>query len=247
MGLPTLKREAIDGALRPFAWRRAGAAALLLALGGCQPGEPVAEVAGWSLLDPSQRHPIMVSQQPALLTVRVARGAQGLSPSQRAQVIGFLERYRAVDAGNSKLLIEAPSGTSNEVSAMQAVAEVRHLIYEMGFDQTSLLIEAYRAGKDQQPPVRISYLRFFAEAPPCGAWPTNLADSADGLTYPNLGCATQRNFAAMVANPADLLGPRTPTPASAEKRDAQWTKYIKGESTISKKQDEERVKNKEGN
>jgi pilus assembly protein CpaD len=46
----------------------------------------------------------------------------------------------------------------------------------------------------------------------------------------------------MVSNPADLLVPRTQTPAPSEKRDAQWDKYIRGESTVSKKQEEEKVK-----
>ena len=43
--------------------------------------DPGAHVAGWTLIDPTQRHPIMVSQQPATLNVRVARGSQGLTPA----------------------------------------------------------------------------------------------------------------------------------------------------------------------
>ncbi|HXF55090.1 MAG TPA: CpaD family pilus assembly lipoprotein, partial [Hyphomicrobiaceae bacterium] len=76
----------------------------------------------------------------------------------------------------------------------------------------------------------------------CGAWPANLADSHAGLNYANFGCANQRNFAAMVSNPADLLGPRTETPPASEKRDVQWQKHTKGESTISKKHEDERVR-----
>jgi len=241
MQLPTLNRNRVRCAPRPRAWRLVAAAPLALMIAGCEPREPAAQLAGWSVIDPSQRHPIMVSQQPAVLPLRIARGAYGLSPQQRAQLIGFLERYRATDAGNSKLVIQAPSGSANEVAAIEAVAEARHLMLEMGFDQTSLTVETYPAGREQQPPVRISHLRFLAEAPDCGLWPTNLADSPEGLNYPNLGCAQQKNFAAMVANPADLIAPRTQTPAAGEKRDAQWTKHIKGESTISKKQEEERV------
>jgi pilus assembly protein CpaD len=238
MRLPTLKRNPIGGAPRPFV----AAALLALAVAGCQPREPVAQLAGWSMVDPSQRHPILVHQQPATMSLRVARGAYGLSPAQRAQAIAFLERYRATDAGNSKLVIQAPSGASNEVAAMHAVAELRRLLLEMGFDQTSVAVETYPAARDPQPPVRLSHLRFFAEGPKCGEWPSNLADSAAGLNYANFGCANQRNFAAMVSNPADLLVPRTQTPAASEKRDAQWDKYIRGESTVSKKQEEEKVK-----
>jgi pilus assembly protein CpaD len=211
-------------------------------IAGCEPREPMAQLAGWSTIDPSQRHPIMVTQQPAVLSLRVTRGAYGLTPQQRAQLLDFLEHFRAIDAGNSKLVIQTPNGTANEVASIEAVAEVRHLMLEMGFDQTSITVETYPAGRNQQPPVRIAHLRFLAQGPDCGVWPTNLAESYNGLNYPNFGCAQQKNFAAMVSNPADLLGPRTQTPSASEKRDTQWTKYIKGESTISKKQEEERVR-----
>jgi len=234
MGLPTLKRSAIG--------RLAAAAALALVLAGCLPRDPGAQLAGWSIVDPSERHPIMVTQQPAVMSLRIARGAYGLSPAQRAQAIGFLERYRATDAGNAKLVIQAPSGAANEVAAMHAVAELRHLMLEIGIDQTSIAVETYPAGRDAHPPVRLSHLRFFAEGPKCGDWPANLADSSAGLNYANFGCAQQRNLAAMVANPADLLVPRTQTPAVSERRDVQWQKHTKGESTISKKQEEERVR-----
>ena len=52
---------------------------------------------------------------------------------------------------------------------------------------------------------------------------------------------TQRNLAAQVANPADLLGPRTMQPGSAERRDTVWNSYVKGESTVAKKDNEEKV------
>ncbi|HEY4636565.1 MAG TPA: CpaD family pilus assembly lipoprotein [Rhodospirillales bacterium] len=160
MGLPTLKRSAIG--------RLAAAAALALVLAGCLPRDPGAQLAGWSIVDPSERHPIMVTQQPAVMSLRIARGAYGLSPAQRAQAIGFLERYRATDAGNAKLVIQAPSGAANEVAAMHAVAELRHLMLEIGIDQTSIAVETYPAGRDAHPPVRLSHLRFFAEGPKCG-------------------------------------------------------------------------------
>jgi len=231
--------------LPPFNAGLIGCLALVLA--GCLPREPVTQVAGWSVVDPSERHPILVHQQPATLSLPIARGAYGLSPAQRAQAVAFLDRYRATDAGRSRLLIQAPSGSANEVAAVHALAELRHLALDMGLDQTALTVETYPAGRHAQPPLRLSHLRFYAEAPKCGAWPENLADSYAGLNYANFGCANQRNFAAMVSNPADLLGPRTETPAASEKRDSQWDKYVRGESTISKKQEEERVKGLAGN
>ena len=223
------------------------AAALTLtavALGGCDHmfGDKAEQMdAGPVIIDPTQRHPIVVSQQPHKMTLRVARGAVGLNPAQRASVIDFLTKFRTVDAGNSKLLISVPSGSANEISAMNAVSDMRPILADLGFSESSVSIEPYHADGDPQPPLRISYLRFAAEGPTCGKWPSNLADTSRNLNYENFGCAQQRNLAAMVSNPADLLGPRTMTPSSAERRDTTWEKYVKGESPHNDRSGDERV------
>ena len=215
-----------------------------LALGGCDHlmGDRLEQIdAGPVILDPTQRHPILVSQQPHKMTLRVARGAAGLSPAQRASVIDFLTKYHAADAGNSKLLISVPSGSANEIAAMNAVADMRPILSDRGFSESSVSIEPYHADGDPQPPLRISYLRFAAEGPECGKWPENLAETSRNLNYQNFGCAQQKNLAALVSNPADLLGPRTMTAGSAERRGTNWDKYIKGESPHADRSSDERV------
>ena len=132
------------------------AAAALVA--GCKHLDEGTRVAGWSTVDPASRHPIMVSQQPTTLSIRVARGSYGLSPHQRAQVVSFIERFRSIDGQNSRMVVEAPSGSPNEIAAMQAVAEIRSLLSEIGFKQSDVNIEAVASG-DPQAPIRISYLR----------------------------------------------------------------------------------------
>jgi len=211
-------------------------------LAGCRHiDDPVSPVS-FSLVDPAERHPILVSQQPSTVSFSVPRGSYGLGSHQRSQLEGFLSRYRAGDAGNSKLVIQAPSGAANEIAAMRAVGEIRDIITDYGFDQSVVTVEAYRAAGKSHAPVRVSYLRYVAEGPKCGYWPTNLAREPYNLPYPNMGCATQANFAAMVSNPADLIGPRTTPPRPAERRDAVWQKYLKGDSTAAQKGDDEKIK-----
>ena len=50
--------------------------------------------------------------------------------------------------------------------------------------------------------------------------------------YYNLGCATQKNLAAMVDNPADLVQPRAETPVYTGKRAFAREKWRKGESPV---------------
>jgi len=221
---------------------------LALALAGCKTldDEPGAHVAGWTLIDPAQRHPIMVSEKPAVISMRIPRGSQGLTPSQRAQVADFLERFRAADAGNSKLVIFVPSGSPNESAAVRAVADIRQLIAAYSFADNNVAIEPY-GDRSADAPIRLSYLRYVAEGPECGRWTSNLADDPRNLPYPNFGCAQQRNLAAQVANPADLLGPRTMDPADQERRVVVFDKYRQGRPTGADKSTDERIQVKTTN
>lgn len=217
-------------------------AALAATMGGCKHDIGTPQVAGWSMVDPSQRHPIIVSQQPQTMQVRVAASSRGLNPRQRAEVLEFADRSRAGDAGNSRLIIQAPGGSANEIAAMSAVGEIRQILGDMGFSESSIVVEAYHAEDRGDAPVRVSYMRYVAEAPVCGYWPTNLADQRDNGNYPNFGCANQHNLAEMVANPADLLGPRTESDRPGERRDVVWDKYVNGKPTGAEKSEDEKVK-----
>jgi len=215
---------------------------LATGLAGCRHDIDGPQVAGWSLVDASQRHPIIVSQQPQTVEIHVAASSRGLGPKQRSQVLEFADRARLGDAGNSRIVIQAPGGAYNEVAAMNAVGEIRSILADSGIGDSAIAVEAYHASENASAPIRLSFLRYVAEAPTCGYWPTNLAEQRDNGNYPNFGCANQHNLAVMVANPGDLLGPRTETDRSGERRDVTWDKYVRGESTGSKKSDDEKVK-----
>jgi pilus assembly protein CpaD len=214
-----------------------------VALFGCRGREETgAHVAGWALVDSSQRHPILVSQQPATLNIRVAASAHGLSPAQATQISDFLARYRSKDSGNSKLLIAVPTGSPNEGAAMRAVGNMREMIREFGFSESTVAMQPYNGSRDPGAPIRLAYLRYVAEAPECGHWPTNLAYDPRNVPYPNFGCAQQHNLAAQIANPADLLGPRTMAPPDAERRATVIERYRDGKATASEKSGDERVR-----
>ena len=218
------------------------ASAASLSIAGCKTMDDPTRVAGWTLIDSSQRHPILVSQEPTTHLIRIGGDKQfGLSTQQRAQLLNFADHYRATDSGNSRLVVSVPSGGANEVAAMQSVGEIRNILRDQGFGESAISVEAYSAEGAADPPIRVSYLRYVAEPPQCGDWSTNLAYEPTNLPYPNLGCSQQRNLAVMVANPADLLGPRSETARSGERRDQVWGKYVTGQPTGARKSVDERV------
>jgi pilus assembly protein CpaD len=213
------------------------AVALLAAtLGGCKTLDEAGggHYAGHTLIDPKETHPILVSQVPTTMNLNIAAGSRGLTPGQAAEVEGFLRHFRAADAGNSKLVVSVPNGGPNEVAAMRAVGQLSGLAKEAGFADNALEVRPYPAGRANAP-IRFSYMRFVAEGPRCGEWPTNLARDYRNLNYHNFGCAQQRNLAAMIANPADLVTPRSMDPADAERRALVFDKYRQGKSPASEK------------
>ena len=73
-----------------------------------------------------------------------------------------------------------------------------------------------------------------AEAGPCGLWPRDIgagngAYDSENWPYWNFGCAYQRNLAAIVENPEDLVQPRPESPPYAARRSTVLEKYGKGE------------------
>ncbi len=180
------------GRIGPAMAQMLAVSAMALAVSACRPDEePGAHVAGWAAIDPGQRHPIIVSQQPAHMSLRISRGATGLTSQQRANVVDFMNRYRGGDQGNGRIVVTVPSGTPNEIAALHAVAELRDMLREYAIDDSRVSVQPQRGDPEPQPPIRISYARYIAEGPSCGKWPANIADDTRNLPYHDLGCSTQ--------------------------------------------------------
>jgi pilus assembly protein CpaD len=205
---------------------------LAAAVGGCMQQGPRFQ-APFTLANPTERHPIQVKQGEDALDLAVSRGSRGLSSEQRAQLYTFLQDYRSQSTGD-RLLIRAPSGGPNETAAMRAYDDVRVAMRHAGVSPANVVLQPYYAGGDPHAPLRLSYLKYVAVPPDCPDWSENLARDPQNMPWPNMGCATQRNLAAMVANPEDLVRPRAETPRPGERRDVVWGKYVNGEMTGSK-------------
>lgn len=189
--------------------------------------------APFTLSNPNERHPIAVKQSEALLDLSVSGRARGLSSAQWDQLYRYLSGYE--ERGTGRLVIKAPAGGANEKAAKRAYADVRQAMRRVGISPRAVVLESYAAKWNPTAPLRLSYLEYVAQGPDCGDWSENLARDPQNLPWPNMGCATQKNLAAVVADPLDLLGPRAETPRPSERRDTVWRKYVAGEVTISKR------------
>ncbi|MDO8290401.1 MAG: CpaD family pilus assembly protein [Parvibaculum sp.] len=200
-----------------------------LALAGCGGFNGVEE----AQFDASYSHPISV--QPDVPTLNIA-ASSGLSVEDRAALEGFVDAYK--ERGHGALTVATPSGSSNTAIAMNVLADVRDTLTQSGVPANRVSYTPYRASAaNQTAPIIVSYKRFVAVASPCGDWSDSYSYNPNNTPTRNLGCTTQNNLAAMVADPADLVTPRVMTASDAARRGEVFTKYRKGEITATARDD----------
>lgn len=208
--------------------------ALALGLAGCGGFNGATEAYD----SPVDNHPITVSADMQTLSVAAPRAKNGLTDDERRAVAAFAAAYK--ERGHGALTVSAPSGSANTASAMNMLVEVRDILTEKGIPADQIGYTPYRpSGGDGAPPLILSYKRYVATPSPCGDWSLDYAkDPANGIP-PNFGCATQNNLAAMIAEPADLVAPRTMTPSDVNRRATVFDKYRKGEVTAAERSADE--------
>jgi pilus assembly protein CpaD len=238
--------------LRPGRWRPTSATTLLfagvaLALSACQHSSQVTTgISNPAPVDYRQRHPIAIKEGQRTVELFVGRARGGLSPAQQADVAAFAHAWRREATGG--ILVEVPAGTENARAAQEALVEVRSILAASGVPAPAIATRSYRPSDPRiLANLKLNYPKLSASAGPCGLWPDDLGASFDRRQVENgphwnLGCATQRNLAAMVENPADLVQPRGDTPAMAGRRSIVLDKYRKGETTVTVNPEAEKAK-----
>lgn len=171
------------------------------------------------------RHPIVVGEAEKAIDIPIAAGDQGLTRGQSEVIAGFASNYLSSSKGIIRIV--TPQGSINSGAAAAAAGDIRRLLVRMGVPKNRILHTGYEArGYGSAAPVRLSYVAITAQVGPCGEWPADLTlNTVENKNYHNFGCASQRNLAAQMANPNDLLGPRRMTPADAEQRGQAIERY----------------------
>lgn len=205
------------------------------ALGGCR---TVAQddVATSVPADYRLRHPIVVEERMRNTEVFVGSFRGGLTATQRADVIAVGQNW--MREGTGVITLEVPAQTPNARAAQDSKREVQSLLAATGVPPNAIATRNYTPNDPRQfATLRVSYPLIAATAGPCGTWPDDLGASIknkgyySNRPYHNLGCASQRNLAAMVANPTDLVQPRPETPVYAARRTTVLDKYRQGQGT----------------
>ncbi len=237
MRVPNLKRS-----LR-------AAAALLgasAALGACTHTSQDT-VTGSIPTDYRQRHPIVIQEANRATEVFVGRGRGGLTAAQRSDIAGLAETW--LREGTGGIIIDMPVNTPNARVATDSLREIQGILTAAGVPPRGITVRNYRPTDPRLfATIRVNYPRITADVGPCGTWPEDLGPSIknkgylENRPYYNFGCAYQRNIAAMVDNPSDLVQPRAETPVLTSRRNVAFDKYRKGNTTATAYPESERAK-----
>jgi pilus assembly protein CpaD len=193
------------------------------------------------------RHPIAIEEANRSIVIFVGHARGGLSAPQRADVLGLARVW--VREGTGAIVADVPVDTPNARAAASAFSEIRSLLAAGGVPPRGIQLHQYHPDDPRTlATIRLSYPRIAAVAGPCGVWPEDLGPSildngySENRSYHNFGCASQRNLAAMIDNPADLEQPRSETAAYTARRTVAFEKYRKGETTTTNYPEAEKAK-----
>jgi pilus assembly protein CpaD len=183
--------------------------------------------------DYRERHPINLNERARTVEIFLGRNRGGLTPGQRADVLSFAQLWRR--ESTSGIIVDVPKGGPTDHAAADSMREVHSIFAASGVPGKAVYVRTYRPSGSSLVSIKINYSKLVAEAGPCGVWPHDIGPSfgptyTENRPYWNFGCASQRNLAAMVDNPADLVQPRGEAPAYSPRRSVAIDKYRKGEN-----------------
>lgn len=191
----------------------AGLSLAVTAVTGCGQSSRVSDEFHPRLTDPARRHPITMLAETATLDLSGVALDKGAEARAFVETTRFVRNYRY--EGRGPLSISVPRGGGGSVS--RRVQNVRLVAYRNGVAPERIRVVS-RPGNHGM--VTLSYDRIAAVGPTCGDWSEDVTRNKQNLPYPNFGCSTQRNIAAMTANPLDLMVPASETPRGSETRAA---------------------------
>jgi pilus assembly protein CpaD len=174
-----------------------------------------------------QQFPIVVEPQVATLAVRVDEDLASLVRGEDQRIAAFAQRWKA--RGQGLLTVATPGNGSND----KALGELRKILASNGVAKDAVQYTSYPpASGDNQAPITLSFVAYAATAAECGQdWSQNLGYDPRNMPWPDFGCSSQHNLAALIADPHDLVEPHVPSPVDAGRRTTIMDKYQKGEPT----------------
>lgn len=210
----------------------------LFTLGACASSVPSSVTSGMLHGTSLSRNEVGVTKRTEFLEVAIHPELSELPDAERARIRAFVSTY--AQRGHGPLVMSMPAASANPQLAVTAVAEARAIAWERGIEYEEISGTSHGAGEVYSQPMILAFQVYDAVAPECPQKSQlDFADASSNNTLPTLGCSVRSNLAAMIADPADLLGTRVLELADMDRRTVILEKFRAGESTAAERADQE--------
>ncbi len=202
----------------------------LVALTGCAggPESPSAVRADYMDQGAFDHNKIEVVKRTEFLEVAIDPVASEITGKDRENIRSFVAAYRS--QGKGPLVLSLPTSSQNPQLAVSAVAEAREIAYEAGLSYDELGGATHGTSE----PMVLAFQYYEALKPDCGlASEYDFADIRSNNDMKSLGCSVRTNLAAMISDPADLLGVTEIGQGDPIRRADILEKFRQGQSTAS--------------
>ena len=167
--------------------------------------------------DYRERHPIVLRDAPRTLDIFAGHG-KSLDLRQEGDIAAFARDYTVNGRGSIVAYVpNAPDG-------QRQMAGIRGVLSRAGLGGRINIVPYNPEDPTAAAPVRLSFSKLQAQVDSrCDEWSEDLAQtnrlkSMENRPVPNFGCSFQKNLAAQVAYPVDLVRPREETVIDSQKR-----------------------------
>jgi pilus assembly protein CpaD len=208
--------KTISASRRSRPWLAVVASTTAAILSGCAARD---DVTATIPADYRQRHPIVMSHANETLDV-FSGGVGGLDRRQKEDIRAFARDY--MSNGQGPLVAYLPTGGS-AAGTHAGLNGIRQTLAGGGASGR-LQIAHYQAPGDNAAPIKLAFAKLKASTPaPCGyehedIVPSRFSANIVNRQANNFGCTYQRNLAAQIADPRDLLRPRQEGAIDVDKR-----------------------------
>jgi pilus biogenesis lipoprotein CpaD len=183
--------------------------------------------------DYREQFPLKVELKTFAAAVHI--GANGATNARdRSKVDVLVREY--LRRSRSPLMISTSPGDS-EAKATEQTFFVRERLVALGVRPRNILLLPGRAPVKGKDVVILSFQGYEIKVPECGVWIGEAGFNPTSLPHTNRGCAYQRNFGLMLADPGVLIKPNTLSSIDAQYTDLILNKYRAGESLVSEEKD----------
>jgi len=172
-----------------------------------------------------QNHKVVVAETVERMELYVRPAGLDLSARDRAAMQGFVTLYG--NEGDGGFYLNIPSNAAGAPGMRQAQAEIQNLLMRSGLGHAPVQTGRYNVPPQAGAPLVLSFRRLATQPIPCGLG-DNLTLTSNNQAYGNFGCAHQSNFAAMIADPRQLIQPYAVANPNAARRTIGFDKYVEG-------------------